>query len=334
VLSSTPAALCLGLALALASGPLRADDAYQKRIFSNTSTAPWTLEVVDRAKEVGQLRFVNLQDQKKTILGAKSDVTSLTLPPGSRFEVEFSTELKAYSHSFQLTEADPRSKGRWARFTADYHVLRSLLGNPKVLLKPLSATGNIPANQITNTEGLTGPLVINTPVKGDLTILADPGAPAPVPASADQAFKIINRTTDTGWRVFPDLDGSYPARGVLSVPNADGKKVDIHQVGVTKVPAGGTFAFWLTKGAGGTFAQRFTVKHSNRDAKSDPAFGEYTLEIKSVPGKAYPEDLDVKLTQTVGDKNKPWLYANRLVFDGYLELEDPDAELDFSLDEH
>ena len=241
--------------------------------------------------------------------------------------MEFSTELKAYSHTFQVTEADPNGQDRWARFTADYHVIKSLLGTPKVFLKQLLATGsNLPPHQLTDTKGLAGPLVINTPIKGDLTILA----PTPPPASTDQAFKIINRTADTGWYVGPNLDKSYPSQGVLSVLNAAGKKDDIQTVGGTKVPGGGTFAFWLTRNADGVFNQKLIVKRAKADAK----FGQYTLEIKSVPGKAYPEDLDVKLTQTSGDTNKPWVYASRLAFDGYLEIEDPDAELDFGLDEH
>ena len=47
------------------------------------------------------------------------------------------------------------------------------------------------------------------------------------------------------------------------------------------------------------------------------------------PKKAFPEDLTV--TQTKGERAKPWVHAQRLVFDGYLEIEDPDADVDFGM---
>jgi hypothetical protein len=310
-----PALLILwaGLLMGL-SGALWADE---RRIFENNSDQAWTLKLVPRGQaEVGNMNFKG--DGPEVVLGESSPLKTLVLPPHSQFDVEFTHTLGAFYHAFKLTSAD----GRSAQFTADYPLLVATLKK-----RPNVALAEAPSDQGDENgrrATLGKDLAINAPLMGDLTILKC----APNAATAVQGFNLFNRTADASWTLAPAMvaelpDKSYKSRGQLLVADAKDVKVDLLELGNRSIPASGKLRFWLAPDADGKFAQAIKVTH--------PKLGTYILSILNIPGKPAPEDLVI--LQLKGETTKPWVYYNRFIFDGFLEIENPDQELDFGIED-
>ena len=296
------------LVIVVGSGALHADE---RRIFQNNAKVPWTVALVARPqqKEVGNMRFTI--NGRETVLGESGPTNTVTLPAGGQAEVEFTTTHGAYFHAFAIRSAD----NRWASLVADRSLASSLILSPKVQLGPLQASTNPPL------------LKVNEPVKGDLVILPDP-TPRPDPRAADVAFELRNRTDDDGWRFSggTELDQGV-GKGTLKV-DWNGARTDFQKVGILqKIPAQATYKFWLQPTPAGDLAQQLIIRHFPKRATT--ADQEYVFVVTGDPKKAFPEDLTV--TQTKGERAKPWVHAQRLVFDGYLEIEDPDADVDFGM---
>ena len=288
---SEPSRKIIGLLVGLtALAALKADE---RRIFLNNSKSDWTLTLLPRKQpEVGNMRFS--MGGQETVLGQDSSAKSLVLPAGGTAVVEFTTRNGAYYHAFKLS-----SKERYVSFYADRPLVSIL--SPRVALGDLKISQNPPA------------VAINSPVKGDLTILAD--VPAPRPAS--MAFEVRNSTQDPGWRFGNATENNLGVK----VLGPGGAREESGDLPLQKIPAGGTFQFWLEPVAGQT------VTLSHYPARATRPDQQYMFKVSKVAGTNFPDDLIITPVQVA--KGKSWVFANRFAFDGYLEIENPDADLDF-----
>ena len=339
-----------GLALiALAqAGALQAGD---RRVFINESAQAWTLEIAPtdlnpknrRKPEVGDMKFTI--DGKMTRLGANGKTKTIILPAGGTAQVDFThSGLGSFYHLFLLSSSNHHW---WTRLEAQANLKDTI--NKKVLLKANPLPGNLDLSLYHDDGGkyqkadymdLNDPglaIEINNPEDGALLIppAADaqhgPHVPVLPEVLGENSPTIYRNITVKNTTLSPWLlkVGSSPGKGAMTVMTDNDPKSDkpVGKDGIfVPVNSEGSKPLMLRFTAdpkSGTFDQTFTLT-SQANANGGP----YTCNLKFVKGADYPKDLNISLTPKLPAENA-WVRVDHLDLGGYLEIEDPNADVDW-----
>jgi hypothetical protein len=278
---------------------LHADDT---RVFMNQSNSTWTLSHTASGDPFKNTVTFTLDD-KATSPG---DNDTVDLPPHSRLEVKFKVpRTDGYLQSFLLSK---KGSNKTSSFSAQY---------PKVSF--FNMKKRAPVHLTTKETNLTS-FVLNKPLIGDLTILPETPAKA-----ASVPYLIVNKTSND-WTL-STASGKGTLKKVVN-PNDSSKDVALPAT----ILKNDRLLIRMTEDASASLDLTFKLACTSAVPGGVPPTGSYTLNIQK---QAVEGGVDLlKITQKdPANLNNSWVFTNRFTVDGYFELEDPDQELDFGIED-
>jgi hypothetical protein len=296
------------------------------RVFANWSDDTWTLRL--NATNAAINPWTVTVGGKVTKLDRRSNVVDL--PPRTFCEVQFDPPgWKGATQQFELKAKGGLYKDSYGHFTATYPTAFKFKRAP-VRLDATSPAAAGKDDLTTNGKVF----MMNLPNVGDLTIqpYARSGravrgdAPPADKKSYSQSYSVVNKT-DKDWVLTQVVLDPKKEAGSFSLA-ADAIGVNKIQV---PVPAKTTTRIRLTlpadaKAAEGVGAFNRVFSLSDKDLLHP-----YIFSVKIDTTQSWPEDVTITSRNPV-QKEEPWVFISRFSTDGYLEIEDPAAEMDFDLD--
>ena len=296
-----------------------------RRLFINESASAWRLELAPsdpgrrtkRIAEAGDL-LITL-DGTRTRLGEHGTVTHIDLPAGCRAEVDFTHTEGLFYHLFTLTSLAPGSKA-WTRMEARCDQMGPADANLPVCLVPsppseldLALYGKARADYLDPAKGGQA-LGLNAPEAGDL-ILKGPRSPRPT-----EVFALTN-TTGEAWLM---TAAPEPGKGTLEVaPRKPPVAYKVLKPGGSTLIQPGSGLLLRFGPDGGSFARTFTLAGEGASHG-----GPYTCQVKNNPGASWPEDVSIRRTPELSHATN-WVRVDHFAREGYLEIEDPDSDVDW-----